>query len=115
MRLLSRVTLSLRGLALLCGAALGLLTFAAAAALWGAGQGHVAQLSSEAVLLLALATIAVVTLFSQPTRMRRARVPVARPLPHAWWPGPADQLPAIAACVGTPLAAGATAAMLLFR
>ena len=110
-----RVTISTRGLALLWGAVGGLLSFAAAAALWRAGQAHVAQLSSEALLLLALGTIAAVILLAQPARMRRARVPAGRALPHAWWPPPVDPLPALAACAGTPIAAGAAAAMLLFR
>lgn len=110
-----RVTIPTRGFALLCGAVAGLLSFAAAAALWRAGQSHLAQVSSEAVLLLALGTIAAVTVLAQPARMRRARVPAGRALPHAWWPPPVDPIPALAACAGTPIAAGAAAAMLLFR
>ena len=111
----SRVTISTKGLAALCGIVGGLLAFAAAAALWRAGQTHIAVLSSQALLLLTLGVMAAVTLLAQPARMRRARVPAGRAVPHAWWPAPADPLPAIAMCAGTPIAAGATAAMLLFR
>lgn len=111
----TRVTVPASWLALLLGTALGLLSFAASAALWRAGHPRVAGAAAEAVLLLSLATVAAVTLGAQPTRMRRARVPVGRPVPLAWWPVQHDPLPVLAACVGTPIAAGAGAAALLFR
>jgi hypothetical protein len=111
----SRVTISTKGLAALCGALGGLLAFAAAAALWRAGQAHIAELAAQALLMLTLGIMAAVTLLAQPARMRRARVPAGRALPHSWWPAPADPVPAIALYAGAPIAAGATAAMLLFR
>ena len=48
-------------------------------------------------------------------RQRRARVPVGRPMPRTWWPPADDPLPALAVCLGAPVAAGAIAAALLFR
>ena len=110
-----RVTISASVLALLCGAVLGLLTFAAAAALWRTGQAHVARATADAVFVAALGAMAGVTLLAQPARLRRARVPVGRAVPRAWWPPPHDPLPALTACLGGPLAAGAGAAALLFR
>ena len=110
-----RVTLPATILASLCGAVLGLLTFALAAALWRAGQAHVAGLVAEAVLLGAMAGVSGVALLAQPARWRRARVPAGRPLPRAWWPTPYDPLPALAVCVGAPLALGAGAAIAVFR
>jgi hypothetical protein len=110
-----RVSVPAGVLAVLCGLVAGLLTFAACAALWRAGQPHLAGLTAESILLLALVTTAAVTLLAQPARLRRARVPVGRPVPRAWWPAQHDPLPALAALVATPLAAGAGAAMLLFR
>ena len=110
-----RVTVPASILATLCGAVFGLLVFALAAALWRAGQGHVAGLIAEAVLLGALAGVSAVALLAQPARWRRARVPAGRALPRAWWPAPYDPLPTLAVCLGTPLALGAGAAMAVFR
>jgi len=102
-------------LAALCGVVLGLLTFAASAAIWRSGHGHAATLLAETMLLTDLALVAAVTLLAQPARLRRARVPVDRPLPRTWWPPADDPLPALAVWLGGPLAAGAVAAALLFR
>lgn len=110
-----RVTVSVATLALLSGAVLGLATFAGAAALWRAGQPHIGGLMAESVLLTAMVLVSAIALLAQPTRLRRARVPVGRAVPHAWWPAQHDILPALAACVGGPLAAGAGAAVLVFR
>jgi hypothetical protein len=110
-----RVSVPASCLAGLCGALLGLLTFATAAALWRAGQAHVAALLAQTMLLTALAAVAAIVLLAQPARLRRARVPVGRPLPPTWWPPADDPLPALAVCLGGPLAVGATAAALLFR
>ncbi|HEV3123734.1 MAG TPA: hypothetical protein VG266_04070 [Candidatus Dormibacteraeota bacterium] len=110
-----RVTISATVLALLCGAVLGLATFAGAAALWRAGQPRIGGLVSQSVLLAVIVLVSGVALLAQPARQRRARVPVGRALPHAWWPQPYDSLPALAACVGGPLFAGAGAAVLVFR
>lgn len=101
--------------ATLCGVFLGLLTFAVSAWLYRIGAMHVAGTAAAAALLLALACIAGTALLDGPARMRRARVPVGRPLPQAWWPRESDSMPLIAACVGAPLVIGAGAAMLLFR
>lgn len=109
-----RVSVPAGVLAALCGLVAGLLTFAACAALWRAGESHVARITAETILLLTLATTAAVTLLAQPARLRRSRVPIGRALPPAWWPVQRDPLPALAACVASPLAAGAGAAMLLF-
>jgi hypothetical protein len=102
-------------LAGVCGVILGLCVFAASAALWRAGLHTIAGIAAEAVLLLALTCVAAITVLAQPTRMRRARVPISRPVPHQWWPPSRDPLPTIAACVGAPIAAGAGAAALLFH
>jgi hypothetical protein len=110
-----RVTVPASLLAGLCGVVLGLLTFGAAAAIWRSGHAHAATLFAESMLLTALALVAAVTLLAQPARQRRARVPVGRPLPRTWWPPADDPLPALAVCLGAPLAAGAVAAALLFR
>lgn len=111
----SRVTLPASIVAALCGAVLGLLTFALTAALWRAGQARIADLTAEAVLLGAMAGVSAIVLLAQPARWRRARVPAGRAIPRAWWPPPYDPLPTIAVCVGTPLALGAGAAMVVFR
>ncbi|HXA27356.1 MAG TPA: hypothetical protein VN193_01295 [Candidatus Angelobacter sp.] len=102
-------------LAGLCGGVLGLAVFAASAALWRAGLHTVAGLGAEAILLLALTGVAAITVLAQPTRMRRARVPISRAVPHQWWPPSTDPLPTLAACMGAPIAAGAGAAALLFH
>jgi hypothetical protein len=110
-----RVSVPAGLLAALCGAVLGLLTFATAAALWRAGHSQAAAILAETMFVTALATVAAVVLLAQPARQRRARVPVGRPLPRAWWPPADDPLPALAVCLGAPVAAGAIAAVLLFR
>jgi hypothetical protein len=110
-----RVAVSAPVLATLCGAVLGLAVFAASAALWRSGLHTVAGLGAEAVLLTALTCVAAIALLAQPTRMRRARVPISRAMPHAWWPPRDDPLPTLAACMGGPIAAGAGAAALLFH
>lgn len=112
-----RVTVSASLLALLCGLALGALTFAGAAALWRAGQPRIAGGAAEAMLLAALVLVAAVSLLGEPASRRRARVPIGRALPPAWF-GSArgtDPLPVLVACVGGPVAVGAVAAFLLFR
>jgi hypothetical protein len=109
------VTLSLPLLGALCGALLGLVAFALAAALWRMGATHLAALAAEAILLAALAGMAAAILSAQPTRIRRARVPIGRAVPHAWWPPQHDPVPLVAACIGAPIAAGAVAAMWLFH
>src|SRR5207302_1482358 len=79
------------------------------------GDHAAAGLAAGAILLAALTGVAAVTLLAQPARQRRARVPVGRALPIAWWPTAADPLPGLALGVGAPLAAGAAAAAYLFR
>jgi len=110
-----RVAVSQTLLATAGGTILGLVVFAATAALWRTGLHQVAGLAAEAVLLTALTCVAAIALLAQPTRMRRARVPIARAMPHAWWPPTDDPLPTLAACMGGPIAAGAGAAALLFH
>ncbi len=110
-----RVDVPARLLAVLCGAVLGLLVFAATAALWRAGMHTVAGLAAETILLISLACVAAITVLAQPTRMRKARVPIGRAMPHQWWPPSTDPLPTLAACMGAPIAAGAGAAALLFH
>src|SRR5260221_4929885 len=110
-----RVAVSAPLLAGLCGIVLGLVVFAASAALWRAGMHAVAGLAAEAILLLALTGVAAITVLAQPTRMRRARVPISRAVPHQWWPPSNDPLPTLAACMGAPIAAGAGAAAILFH
>lgn len=102
-------------LGLLCGALLGLAAFAVSAALWRSGATQVAAITAEATFLIALAAMATAILAAPPTRLRRARVPVGRAMPHAWWPPQHDPVPLMVACVGAPLAIGAGAAVWLFR
>lgn len=97
------------------GVALGLLSFAVSAWLYRAGATHAASLAAEAALLAALACIAAFALLDGPARMRRARVPIGRALPPAWWPRDTESVPLLAACVGAPLVISAGAAVLLFR
>lgn len=111
----SRISVPAGVLAALCGLVAGLATFAACAALWRADHHNLASATGETVLLLTLVTVAAVTLLAQPARLRRARVPAGRALPRVWWPPRHDPLPGLAVCLATPLAAGAGAAMLLFR
>ena len=110
-----RVALSLPLLGSLCGAILGLAAFAAIAALWRVGAAHLATSAAEAILLVTLTGMATAVVSAQPARLRRARVPVGRAVPHAWWPPPHDPVPVVAACVGTPIAAGLGAAVWLFH
>ena len=63
--------------AVVCGCVLGLVVFAASAALYRAGMHAVAGIAAESILLLALACVAAITVLAQPTRMRRARVKTA--------------------------------------
>jgi hypothetical protein len=99
-----------------CGVLLGLLTFVVSAWLYRTGQMHIATTIASAALLASLASIAGAAVIDGPARMRRARVPIGRALPQAWWPRENDgSVPLLAACVGGPLVLGAGAAMLLFR
>ncbi|HSP65851.1 MAG TPA: hypothetical protein VLO10_06640 [Candidatus Deferrimicrobium sp.] len=109
------MTVSLPLLAALCGTVLGLVAFALVAALWRIGADHAAMLAAEAILLITLTGMAAAIVTAQPNRIRRARVPVGRALPHAWWPPQHDPVPIVAACVGAPIAAGVGAAMWLFH
>jgi hypothetical protein len=102
-------------LAAFCGVLLGLLTFAVSAWLWRSGATHVASTTAAAALLVALTCVAAFALLDSPARLRRARVPINRALPHAWWPRETDNVPLLAACLGVPLVVGAGAAVLLFR
>lgn len=102
-------------LAALAGALLGLLAFAGVAALAHLGRTQAAGLLAEITFLATLTALAAMVLLAQPARLRRARVPVNRAVPHAWWPASDDRLPLMAACFGAPLVAGAGAAVLLFR
>jgi uncharacterized membrane protein YuzA (DUF378 family) len=110
-----RVTLSLPLLGALCGSLLGLVGFAIVAALWRMGAAHAAMLAAEAILLITLTGMAAAIVTAQPNRIRRARVPVGRAVPHAWWPPEHDPVPMVAACVGAPIAVGVGAAMWLFH
>lgn len=110
-----RVTLSLPLLGGLFGTLLGLVAFAVVAALWRMGAPHAAMLAAEAILLITLTGMAAAIVTAQPNRIRRARVPVGRAVPHAWWPPQHDPVPIVAACVGAPIAAGVGAAMWLFH
>lgn len=110
-----RATLSLPLLGGLCGAAVGLVAFAVLAALWRSGANHVAMLAAETILLVTLTGMAAAIVMAQPNRLRRARVPVARAVPHAWWPPQHDPVPLVATCVGAPIAVGVGAAMWLFH
>jgi hypothetical protein len=110
-----RVTVPASLLAVLCGVVLGLAAFATAATLWRAGQFRIAGLFADSIVLGALVLVAGITLLAQPTKLRRARVPIGRPLPPAWWPAPAETIPVLAVYVGAPLVVGAGAAVLIFR
>ena len=111
-----RTQVSLPLLGALCGTMLGVAAFAVIAALWRSGATHVAAFAAEATLLLALTGMAAAILAAEPARIRRARVPIGRALPPRWWPPQnRPELPFLAACIGTPIAAGAGAAMWLFH
>ena len=110
-----RIAVPLPLLGALFGALVGLAAFAAAAALWRAGATHAAIDAAEAILLLTLTGMSAAILAAQPNRLRRARVPISRPVPHAWWPPQHDPVPLVAACVGAPIAVGAGAAIWLFH
>jgi hypothetical protein len=110
-----RTALSLPLLGAVCGTLLGLVAFAAIAALWRSGATHVAALAAEGTLLVALAGMAATILSAQPARIHRSRVPIGRALPRAWWPPQHDPIPLVAFCVGAPIVAGAGAAIWLFH
>ncbi|TMB91688.1 MAG: hypothetical protein E6J45_05065 [Chloroflexi bacterium] len=101
--------------ATLFGAFLGLVTFAVTAWMWRSGATQAAALTAEAALLIALGCIALIAVLDGPARLRRARVPINRAVPQAWWPRETDSLSLLAACAGAPLVIGAGAAVLLFR
>ena len=98
-----------------CGVLLGTLTFLATAWLWRSGATHAAALTAEVALLLALTCVAAFAVLAGPARMRRARVPIDRVVPPAWWPRDTDTAPLLAACVGAPLVIAAGIAVLVFR
>lgn len=100
---------------MVCGAFLGVLTFALTAWMWRVGATHAAMLTAQAALLVALTCIAAFAVIGRPARLRRARVPIDRALPQAWWPRDSDSMPLLAACAGAPLVIAAGAAVLLFR
>jgi len=101
--------------ATLFGAFLGLVTFAVTAWMWRSGATQAAALTAEAALLIALGCIALIAVLDGPARLRRARVPINRAVPQAWWPRETASLSLLAACAGAPLVIGAGAAVLLFR
>lgn len=79
------------------------------------GLTRVAGVTAQAIFLLSLAGTAISSVASPPTRLRRARVPVSRQLPPAWWPREPDAAPLLAACVAAPIAIGSAAAMWVLR
>lgn len=97
------------------GAVLGLLTFLVAAWLWRQGAVRAASITADSALLVALVCVAALAVLDGPARLRRARVPIGRAMPPAWWPQDNDTVPLLAACVGMPLVIGAGLAALLFR
>ena len=97
------------------GAALGLLTFFVTAWLWRHGATGAASTTADAALLIALVCIAAFAVLDSPARLHRARVPIGRVMPPAWWPQDDETVPMLAACVGAPLVVGAGLAALLFR
>jgi hypothetical protein len=110
-----RTQLSLPLLGAVFGTVVGVLAFAVIVALWRSGATHVAALGAEATLLAALTGMAAAILSAEPARLRRSRVPTGRALPRAWWPPQHDPIPLVAACIGTPIVAGAGAAIWLFH
>lgn len=110
-----RTTLSLPLLGGAVGTLVGSIAFAVLAALARSGATHLAGLAAEATLLLALAGMAAAILSAEPARLRRSRVPIGRALPRPWWPPQHDPIPLVAACVGTPIAIGAGAAIWLLH
>jgi len=112
---LRRVSVPAPLLAMLGGAFLGVLTFAITAWLWRSGETHAAMLTSQAALLIALTCVAAFAVLGRPARMRRARVPIDRAVPQAWWPRDPDAVSLLAACAGAPIVIAAGAAVLLFR
>jgi hypothetical protein len=110
-----RTAVSLPLVGAVCGTLVGLIAFAVIAALWRSGATHIAALAADTTLLVALSGMAAAILSAEPARIRRSRVPVGRALPHAWWPPQHDPIPLVAACIGTPIAAGAGAAIWLFH
>jgi len=101
--------------AALFGALLGLVTFAVSAWMWRSGATQAAALTADATLLIGMGCIALIAVLDGPARLRRARVPINRAVPQAWWPREGDSLSLLAACAGAPLIIGAGAAVLLFR
>ncbi|HKR99761.1 MAG TPA: hypothetical protein VJU79_09620, partial [Candidatus Dormibacteraeota bacterium] len=72
--------------AALCGVLLGVAIFAVVAGLWRAGATHAAAFTADASFLVVLTAIAAVAVLARPAKLRKARVPVSRALPRAWWP-----------------------------
>jgi hypothetical protein len=102
-------------IASMCGVVVGVLTLAMTAWLYRTGAVHAASQAAEAMLLAALVCVAAAVVGGGPARMRKARVPIGRALPPAWWPRDSDAMPLLAACAGAPIVIGAGAAVLLFR
>ncbi|MHB8718025.1 MAG: hypothetical protein ACYDAC_03910 [Candidatus Dormibacteria bacterium] len=102
-------------MAVLAGTLIAALGVGGCAWLAQAGLGHTAGLIGEAMLLLALSGMAAAILAVPPNRLRRARVPVSRAVPHQWWPQQSDPTPLLAACAGAPVALGAAAVVVLFH
>jgi len=97
------------------GVALGVAVFIVVAGLWRAGATNAAALTAETAFLAALTAIAGIAVLARPARLRRARVPISRALPRAWWPRDPETFPLLLACAGAPLVIGSGAAVLLFR
>ena len=102
-------------MSVLFGTSVAVLGFLACAALAHAGAVGAAALTAETMLLVALTGVSLTVLAAPHTRLRRARVPIGRAVPHAWWPPQHDPTPLLAACVGAPIAMSAGAAVLLFH
>lgn len=101
--------------AALVGVATAVAVLAVLALLQILGLTRAAGVTAQAIFLLSLAGAVITSVGSPPTRLRRARVPVSRQLPPAWWPPEPDAVPLLAACVAAPIAIGSAAAMWVLR
>ena len=89
--------------------------FLGIALLWHGGEVRLAVTTAQSLFILSLAGLAAVMTFGRPAQLRRARVPIRRALPPAWWPREEDTAPMLALCAGAPVVLAVGMAVYLFH
>ena len=97
------------------GMVVAIVLFLLIAAMATLGGKHLAGEVAEFSLLATLLAIASVITLGRPVQMRKARVPIRRAMPPAWWPQETEETGLLALCLGGPIVVASAAGAFLFR